>query len=153
MGKSPVTESADELIYLAESDIISFKELLAGTYYPADRKYNIICFHAAQAVEKLLKGFIISNGKTVERIHDLDILHQAVAGIDVSFAEIKSECVFLNTFAQNIKYSSKITITKQDIDKIIKSLENVCNFPPIQAMRNSFSKKHNYKIVTELKRF
>jgi len=119
MGKSLVTESADELVYIAESDIISFKELLAGTYYPADRKYNIICFHATQAVEKLLKGFIISNGKTVERIHDLDVLQKSAMKIDISFAKIKRECMLLNTFAQNIKYSSKIIITKQDIEKII----------------------------------
>jgi hypothetical protein len=38
MNKSLVTESADELFYIAESDIMAFNELLAGTYYPADRK-------------------------------------------------------------------------------------------------------------------
>ena len=88
MSKSLVTESADELIFLAESDIIGTKQLLAGTYYPKDRMYNIICFHVNQAVEKLLKGFIISNGKTVEKIHDLDILQKAAMEIDNSFSEI-----------------------------------------------------------------
>jgi len=76
---------------LAESDIIYFKELLAGIYYPADRKHNIICFHATQ-----------------------------------------------------------ITITKQDIDIIIKSLNSICNFSPIKTMRDSLSKKHKYEIVTEI---
>ena len=58
--------------------------------------------------------------------------------------------MLLNTFAQNIKYSSRIIITKQDMDKIIKSLEAVCNFPPIKTMRDLFSKKHNYEIVGEI---
>jgi len=150
MDKLLVTESAEELIYIAESDIICAIGLLAGTFYPADRMHNIICFHTTQAVEKLLKGFIISNGKTVEKIHDLDSLHQTAAVIDVSFAEIKSECMLLNTFVQNIKYSSKNQISKQDLDRIIKSLDTICNFPPIKTMRDSFSKEHNYEIVGEI---
>jgi len=112
--------------------------------------YNIICFHTTQAVEKLLKGFIISNGKTVWKIHDLDSLHQTAAAIDVSFSEIKSECMLLNSFVENIKYSSKNQVSKQDLEKIIKSLEIICNFPPIKAMRDSFSKEHCYEIVGEV---
>jgi hypothetical protein len=36
------------------------------------------------------------------------------------------------------------------MNEIIKSLEAVCNFPPIKAMRDSFSEKHNYEIVGEI---
>ena len=86
----------------------------------------------------------------VEKMHDLDVLQEAAIEIDISFAKIKSDCMLLNTFAPNIKYSSNKIITKQDIPKIIKSLENVCNFPSIKAMRDSFSKEHNYEIVGEI---
>jgi len=34
--------------------------------------------------------------------------------------------------------------------EIIKSLEVVCNFPPIKTMRDLFSKKHKYEIVGEI---
>jgi len=112
--------------------------------------YDIICFHVTQAVEKFLKSFIISNGKTVEKIHDLDILQKSAMEIDNSFSDIKNACVLLNTFVPNIKYDDEDPITKQDMDKIIKSLETICNFPPIKAMRDSFSKEHNYKIVGEI---
>jgi len=33
--------------------------------------FNQVCFHAHQAVEKLLKGFILSRGKRVPRTHSL----------------------------------------------------------------------------------
>jgi HEPN domain-containing protein len=150
MNKSPVTETAEELTGMAERDIVNVKLLIDKKFYPEDYMYSVICFHTIQAVEKLLKSFIISNGKTVERIHDLDILQKSAMEIDNSFSKIMDNCLLLNEYGPKIKYSTRNQITKQDIDKIIKSLENVCNFPPIQAMRNLFSKKHNYKIVTEI---
>jgi HEPN domain-containing protein len=55
--------------------------------------YDIICFHATQAAEKFMKSFIISNGKTVEKIHNLDILQKAAMGIDNSFVNISNDCV------------------------------------------------------------
>jgi len=36
------------------------------------------------------------------------------------------------------------------MNEIIKSLKAVCNFPPIKTLRDSFSKKHKYEIVTEV---
>jgi len=36
------------------------------------------------------------------------------------------------------------------MDEIINSLETICNFPPIKAMRESFSKEHSYEIVGEI---
>jgi len=150
MSKSLVTETADELTGMAEKDMVTVKLLIEEKFNPEDYMYNIICFHATQAIEKFLKGYIISNGKTVEKIHDLDILQESAMETDNSFAKIKSDCMLLNTFAPNLKYSSRRIITKQDMEKIINSLENVCNFPPIKAMRDKFSKEHDYEIVGEI---
>jgi len=150
MNKTIVTESPDELYAVAEMDIKTVDSLLTKPKYPEDQMYSIICFHATQAVEKFLKGYIINNGKTVEKIHDLDVLLESAMETNNSFEKIKSDCMLLNTFAPKIKYSSRRIITKQDMEKIIKSLENVCNFPPIKAMRDSFGKEHNYEIVGEI---
>jgi len=150
MNKQFVKESANELVYLAESDIISTKILFSETHYPMDRKYNIIFFHATQAVEKLLKGYIISNGKKVELIHNLKYLNKTATEIDNSFSNIREYCASLNDLIPNLKYSSKRIFTKQDMNEIIKSLDAICNFPPIKAMRDSFSKKYNYEIVGEI---
>jgi len=53
-------------------------------------------------------------------------------------------------FVPNIKYDNEDPITKQDMEKIINSLKNICNFPPIKTMRDKFSKEHNYEIVGEI---
>jgi len=150
MNKSLVTETADMLCKKAEMDIMTVDTLYTKPKYPEDQMYDIICFHATQAVEKFLKGYIINNGKTVEKIHDLDTLQKSSMEIDNSFSDIKNACVLLNTFVPNIKYDNEDPITKQDMNEIIKSLEAVCNFPPIKAMRDLFSKEHNYEIVGEI---
>jgi HEPN domain-containing protein len=150
MNKSLVTETADILYYKAEKDIMTVKVLYAQKFHPENLMYDIICFHATQAVEKFLKSYIISNGKTVEKIHDLDTLQNSAMEIDNSFSDIKNACVLLNTFVPNIKYDDEDPIIKQDMNEIMKSLEAVCNFPPIKAMCDLFSKEHNYEIVGEI---
>jgi HEPN domain-containing protein len=150
MNKSLVTESAEELTGMAERDIVNVKLLVDKKFYPEDYMYNVICFHATQAVEKLLKSYIISNGKTIEKIHDLDILQKTAMEIDNSFSKIMDTCLVLNEYAPKIKYSTRNQVTKQNISDIIKSLDAICNFPPIKNIRDSFSKKHNYEIITEV---
>ena len=151
MDNEFVTESAEELTGMAERDIVNVELLLNKKFYPEDYMYNIICFHATQAVEKLLKSYIISNGKTIEKIHNLDILQKAAMEIDNSFSKIMDNCLLLNEFVPNVKYDDdENPITKQNINDIIKSLNTICNFPPIKAMRDSFSTERKYEIVGEV---
>jgi len=150
MGKTLVTESAEELTGMAERDMVNVEVLINKQFYPEDYMYNIICFHVTQAVEKFLKSYIISNGKTIEKVHDLDYLQKVAMGIDNSFSEIMDNSLLLNEYGPKIKYSTRNQVTKQNIDEIIKSLNTICNFPPIKAMRESFNKEHSYIIVDEI---
>jgi HEPN domain-containing protein len=150
MDKSFVTESAEQLTEMAEKDIVTVKLLIDKKFHPEDYMYNIICFHATQAVEKLLKSYIINNSKNIEKTHDLDYLHKVATEIDASFIKIKNDCIWLNKFCPKIKYSTENTVTKQNINDIIKSLNAICNFPPIKTMRDSFGKGYKYEIVSEV---
>ena len=150
MSKSLVTETPDVLFKKAENDILSVDILISTPKYPIDRMYDVICFHATQAVEKLLKGYIILNKKTVEKIHNLDVLHKIAMEIDNSFLGIMDYCLQLNEYVPNVKYSNENLITKQNMNDIIKSMQAICNFPQIKTIRESFSNKYNYQIVTEI---
>jgi hypothetical protein len=56
MGKMLfVTETPDELFDKAERDMLTIEILNKDITHPADRKSDIICFHATQAVEKIPK--------------------------------------------------------------------------------------------------
>ena len=145
MDKSFVTETAEGLLFSAEKDILSIEVLLSKKFHPEDTMYDIICFHVTMAVEKLLKSYIISNGKNIEKTHNLKYLCNFATNMDASFENIKKDCVFLNDFIPSRRYDSEIPITKHDIDKIIKSLNNICDFSPIKAMRDLADKK--YEII------
>jgi HEPN domain-containing protein len=151
MGKMIfVTETPDELFDKAERDLLNIEILNKDISHPADRKSDIICFHATQAVEKFLKGFIINENGQVEKVHDLIKLLEHATRIDSSFDSLKRECLLINKFTPDIKYSHEKTITKSDTDIILKSLESISNFPPIKSLRDSISKKYKYEIITEI---
>jgi len=147
MDKSLVTETADVLAEKAEKDIITIKALLAKKFYPEDLMYDIMSFHATMAVEKLLKSYIISNGRDIEKTHNIEYLRKAAMKIDNSFEKIEDDCVLLNKFTPNLRYDDEKQITKQDMDNIIKSLNNVCDFQPIKAMRDLLNKEKKYEII------
>jgi HEPN domain-containing protein len=151
MGKMIfVTETPDELFDKAERDLLNIEILNNDITHPADRKSDIICFHATQAVEKFLKGFIISKNGQVEKVHDLIKLLEQATRIDSSFDSLKRECLLINKFTPDIKYSHEKTITRSDTDIVLKSLATISNFPPLKSLRDAFSKKYKYEIITEI---
>ena len=145
-----VTETQDELFDKAERDIMSIDILCKDKMYPADRKYDIICFHATQAVEKFLKGYIIANGQRVKKIHNLAVLLEKTIMIDKAFKGITTECVLLNQYIAEIKYSNRNPISKSDIGKVLGALKTIGNFALIKSLRDLASKKQKYQIVTEI---
>ena len=149
MDKLFVTETPDELLDKAEKDILNIKALLSQKFYPEDIMYDIICFHATMAVEKILKSYIIINGKNVEKTHDLSYLCKSAMEIDTSFKNISDDCASLNDFVPGRKYGDEVQISKKDMDNIVKSLDNICDFPPIKSKRDSFNEKHHYRIIDE----
>jgi HEPN domain-containing protein len=151
MGKvNYVTETFDELFDKAEKDIMNIDIMNKDMAYPADRKYDLICFHAAQAVEKFLKGYIIQNGRQAEKTHNLAILIVEAIDIDASFEVISAECALLNKYSSEIKYANHNPITKYAITEAMKSLQTVCNYPPIKSLRDVASKINKYEIIAEI---
>jgi HEPN domain-containing protein len=147
---SYVEETPDDLFINAVRDILAVKTLLNGSFYPPDALHIPICFHVTQAVEKQIKGFIVENNHKVRKIHDLEVLAGQAIKIDSAFDTIKKECILINQFLPDVKYSNDKIITKSDINSIIKSLSAINNFPPLKTLRDSISKKYKYEIITEI---
>jgi HEPN domain-containing protein len=147
---SYVEETPDDLFINAVRDIFAVKALLNGTFYPSDALHIPICFHVTQAVEKQIKGFIINNNHKVRKIHDLEELVGQAIKINSTFDVIKKECVLINRFLPDVKYSNDKIITKSDIHNILKSLSFINNFPPLKTLRDSVSRKYKYEIITEI---
>jgi HEPN domain-containing protein len=147
---SYVEETPDDLFINAVRDILAVKTLLNGTFYPPDAMYIPICFHATQAVEKQLKGFIIESKHKVAKIHNLDALLEQATAVNSSFSAIEDEVLLLNKYLPDVKYSNDKIITKNDLNNILRSLLAINNLPSLKILRDSISKKYKYQIITEI---
>ena len=145
-----VTENEDELFEKAEKDLMSIDILCKDKIYPPDRKHDIICFHATQAVEKFLKGYIIANGKKIKKIHNLAVLIENAIEIDSNFNQIVNECVLLNQYTAEIKYSTRTPITTSDIKNALNAVKTISNFDKIKSLRDKASENQKYEIITEI---
>ena len=61
------TGIARQWLHKAANDLQNIRNNLSATEIPTDT----ICFHAQQAIEKLLKGVLVANGRNVSKTHDL----------------------------------------------------------------------------------
>ena len=60
-----------EWMEFARMDFLTAKHLYEHMY---PKPLEIICYHCQQAIEKFLKGVLISNGVTIKKTHDLGLL-------------------------------------------------------------------------------
>ncbi len=73
---------AEEWIEKGRNDFKAAKILLKKV-----KKFEIVLFLLQQAVEKSIKGFLIYNGWTLKKIHDLEVLIQDAISFDQSFKD------------------------------------------------------------------
>lgn len=90
---------------------------------------NPICFHAQQAAEKYLKGFLAHNHKHVRKIHDLSGLLEACVPLDLLFETLKPETAFLNQFYVETRYPGDFPqFTFGDAQKALESAKKIKEF-------------------------
>ena len=77
-----------------------------------------------------------------KKTHDLPYLNSLCVEIDNNFAIIKTECDFLNRFANDIRYPNKHEVSESDVNFSINAVEKIRNFKPILDLRN-FTNNHN----------
>jgi HEPN domain-containing protein len=95
-----VTEYVKNWFRRADDDLI----LIEVTLKRKDISPNTICFHAQQAAEKYLKGFLAYHDLHVRKIHDLETLIQDCGKIDKSLETLRDSAVFLDQFYIESRY-------------------------------------------------
>ena len=66
--------------------------------------YEESCFHSQQAAEKALKAFLLCNGQTPPRIHDLADLLTRCLTFDTTLNAFRAECTTLNQYYAPTRY-------------------------------------------------
>lgn len=98
---------AKEWILKSRNDLKS-AEILFKENGPTDS----LCFHCHQAVEKILKGFLVFNRREFPKVHDLIHLLNLCKKIDKSFNELENEVPFLKSCQKSECHQHKPPIGK-----------------------------------------
>ncbi|MBM3745517.1 MAG: HEPN domain-containing protein [Acidobacteria bacterium] len=75
--------------------------------------YDAACFHAQQAVEKLLKAFLIHSGLPPIHTHNLARLLDQCTSIDPDFGTLSQAVVPLTPFAVEVRYDDDFWPTRE----------------------------------------
>jgi len=98
-------------------DLSAAKILLKENVSP-----NTVCFHAQQAAEKYLKGFLAHHRKHVRKVHDLDALLEVCIKVNPVINVLKEEARFLNQFYVESRYPDEyIKFSRADAEQTYKA--------------------------------
>jgi HEPN domain-containing protein len=89
--------------------------------------YAQLCFHFQQAAEKYLKAYIIRHNLPFDRVHDLVLLLKTCSSHNPEFAELKEECILLNTAYIETRYPVHwpTAYTRQTADEAHRAAGNI----------------------------
>jgi len=95
------TESTLPADWFAQGDLdVQAAEILLAQGGPLP----IIAFHLQQAVEKYLKGFLLSTGWPLRRFHDLEVLIQEAIARDPDFTPFLAPCQRITEYYIETRY-------------------------------------------------
>lgn len=112
---------ANEWFEYTESDLKTAIYLLGMKPKPNE----IICYHCQQSAEKYLKGYLVSQGESIRRTHDLQFLCKLASQRNSKLNEIEDDCIELTDYGVEVRYPFHIDIEDIDVKKAIQSAERI----------------------------
>ncbi|MGB3295021.1 MAG: HEPN domain-containing protein [Phormidesmis sp.] len=103
------------------SDIQTIQVLLK-----AGGPYDAACFHAQQAVEKYLKGFIELHGEVAPRIHDLVELNSRCISRNATWEIEGSVLSELTNYAVESRYQLEFCPDQKIASEALSSVQQIC---------------------------
>ncbi len=120
----------DDLFIAKEWFAIANTDLASATFLQNMHPIpiEIICYHCQQATEKYLKGFLASQGETVQKTHDLIRLNNSCRQYDKSFDGIEKSCLLLTDYSVSVRYPFPIDIHESDMKIELRHAQRVKDF-------------------------
>ena len=113
-----------EWVDKAEGDYATARRELRARHHP---NHDAVCFHAQQAAEKYLKGFLQEHGAAFPRTHSLIELLELCLPFDVSFELQRGSLVVLDRYAVRYRYPGE-SADKAEARLAVKTIEAVRAF-------------------------
>jgi len=111
----------DEWVEKAEADYKTATVLNRRRKEPLP---DSVCFHCQQCVEKYLKAYLVAQGVTPPRIHDLEDLLSLCTVHDATLAALLSLAQALNPYAVLIRYPG-MSATVADAKDAVKTMRRL----------------------------
>ncbi len=84
-------------------------------------------YHLQQAVEKYLKGYLLSRGWKLKRIHDLEVLLNDALKYEATLEQFRSPCQKITAYFVIDRYPlpSTATLTKKEVQLAMSEAEDL----------------------------
>lgn len=124
VAESPGDKTPGDLAQLwfekGNGDIRAARQLLKG-----ENCYDGVCFHAQQAVEKYLKGFLAFNNIVADKTHDLDALARQCLALQPIAEPDVSLLAKLTPYAVKARYDFEFSPSLEEAKKALTVAERV----------------------------
>jgi len=148
MNKKYVTEKPFELLEQAQADVSVIEDWLRKENINNHIKYGRSCYHATQAVEKMLKAYLREIGsEKVEKKHNLNTILRQIINKNKDFEKLIRDCAYLNEYTSEMRYSSKNEIEKDEVKEVIKRVNNVYMFKDIYNLYDKYSNDNHFVLL------
>ena len=122
---NPLFEECAEWLRKGNNDLLSARILL----YHDKPVTDTACFHCQQAVEKILKAYLILNSIRFEKNHNLAYLLDICEKISDKFSEIREKTEALTPFAVEIRYPGDILdVSLEEARELLVYAEDIVKF-------------------------
>ena len=110
-------------IRLAEGDLAMAHLALASEGFDV---YELVGFHAQQAVEKLIKAYLAKRAVDFDEQHDIDYLQRLVGKVDMGLAARLDPAAALNRYAVGTRYPGRYgPVTRAQAETAVRISEAV----------------------------
>ncbi|MDR0935391.1 MAG: HEPN domain-containing protein [Oscillospiraceae bacterium] len=120
-----ITEIVEQWLIKVDDDIFTAVHMFEDVY---PKKLEICCFHCQQAVEKILKGYLIYNGIEPPKIHDLLKLCLMCIEKDAAFNVYLNDCKRITLYVTRTCYPEGTGVTEYETKTAIKNTKAIINF-------------------------
>lgn len=117
-----ITKYVAEWLERADDDIKTMEVLLREGV-----ALRMACFHAQQAAEKCLKGYLAHHEKHVRKIHELDELIAECEQFDAVFRTLREDALYLTQFCVDTRYPEVLSdISSAEATRAQEAAKRAC---------------------------
>ena len=115
----------EQWVRLADMDLVTAHRIFEN-HRPMP--IEIICFHAQQAGEKIIKGFLVSKGVIPPKIHDLRELLKMCIVIEQGFDLLRKEATLLTRYGVLPRYPAEYELEESDAETALKYADKIMEY-------------------------